>query len=56
MLDEQKLNSKNNSKLLIPNRGEKVIKLLSDGESEPSLDSSLTVDSLIGKCVMNKEN
>ena len=48
LLDEQKLIS---NKLLKSNRGDKkVIKLLSDGESEQSLESSLTqIDSLIGK-------
>lgn len=47
MLDEQKLIS---TRLLIPNIGERKAKLLSDGESVPSSDSSLNpVDSLLGK-------
>lgn len=48
MLNEQKQIQSNN--FLISNRTDKkVIKLLSDGESEPSLDLSLTpVHSLIG--------
>lgn len=58
MLDEQKQQLIQSSKLLIPNRGDrKAIKqLASDGGSESSLDLSLTsvtsADSLtIGKCM-----